>query len=61
MKTFKMAMEYKKKMLDRGLRSAKATCKICGTKDSFLMVLAGPKNHLHAKCNNPSCKVSVME
>lgn len=50
--------KLKKKMLEKGLRKAKATCEP-PCKGFIVGYLAGPKNHIHARCIE--CKLSLME
>lgn len=53
-----MASKLKKVMLKRGITRAKAKCEMC---EGYLQgALAGPKNHLHMRCDG-SCKAFFME
>lgn len=55
--------ELKQKLLKTGKRKrkGKATCPSCGAKNTFKLVLAGRKNHLHAKCVSDTCGLWYME
>lgn len=50
-------MKLKAKMIERGLRQARAKCLCDG--GEIRAVLRGPKNHIHAGCDR--CKQQVME
>lgn len=53
-----MGTKLKAVMLKRGLVRAKAKCKRC---DGYLQgVLAGPKKHLHMRCDG-TCNAFMME
>jgi hypothetical protein len=54
------AMELKKRMLKKGLRKAKCLCPLCKN-ETFLAILAGSKNHIHAKCQTEGCSAQIMQ
>lgn len=54
---FERVMKLKVKMLERGLRAARAKCLCEG--GEIRAALAGKKNHIHARCG--TCKRQVME
>jgi hypothetical protein len=55
------AIAMKRKILDRGLREAQATCPRCATKNSLRLALAGRRNHLRLRCTAPGCNIMMME
>jgi hypothetical protein len=57
-KTLTLAMSWKIKIKDKGLKRAKAKCPYC--EGYWHGVLAGPRNHLHMSCDG-DCGTMLME
>lgn len=60
-KLYKDLGAIKRKMLETNIRHGKATCPQCKQKNVLECVLAGNRNHLHARCHNPECNFASME
>lgn len=56
---FETAIKLKRRMQSKKLRRARAVCPHCDG-GMISAVLAGPKDHIHARCSTPSC-FQVME
>lgn len=52
------AMKAKEQMQAKGLRRAKKKCPKCG--ELATLILAGPKDHIHAGCPTEGC-LRIME
>lgn len=59
MVTFHVKM--RQRMIDKKLDVAKATCPICGTKDSVRLSKARSNDHVHWACTAKPCDARMME